>query len=277
MFVKKNFFSVKIERFFMSRHSALEKFGRSGNPALNAATFSDAARQAPMDAGNRATMSLEGTVNKTGILLLLVVLSGAWTWNLFFESGNSATVMPMMLVGGIGGFIFALVTIFKKHWSGITAPIYAVLQGLFLGGISAIYESQFDGIVVQAVGLTLGTLSSLLVLYKTGIVKPTENFRLMVTSATMGIGLLYLVSMIMNMFGSSIGFIHSNGLFGIGFSLFVVAIAALNLVLDFDFIEQGSEQGAPKYMEWFGAFSLMVTLIWLYLEMLRLLAKMRSR
>lgn len=277
MFVKKEFFSVKIERFFMSRHSALEKFGRSGNPALNAATFSDAARQAPMDAGNRATMSLEGTVNKTGILLLLVVLSGAWTWNLFFESGNSATVMPMMLVGGIGGFIFALVTIFKKHWSGITAPIYAVLQGLFLGGISAIYESQFDGIVVQAVGLTLGTLSSLLVLYKTGIVKPTENFRLMVTSATMGIGLLYLVSMIMNMFGSSIGFIHSNGLFGIGFSLFVVAIAALNLVLDFDFIEQGSEQGAPKYMEWFGAFSLMVTLIWLYLEMLRLLAKMRSR
>ena len=261
----------------MSRHSALEKFGRSGNPALNAATFSDAARQAPMDAGNRATMSLEGTVNKTGILLLLVVLSGAWTWNLFFESGNSATVMPMMLVGGIGGFIFALVTIFKKHWSGITAPIYAVLQGLFLGGISAFYESQFDGIVVQAVGLTLGTLSSLLVLYKTGIVKPTENFRLMVTSATMGIGLLYLVSMIMNMFGSSIGFIHSNGLFGIGFSLFVVAIAALNLVLDFDFIEQGSEQGAPKYMEWFGAFSLMVTLIWLYLEMLRLLAKMRSR
>ena len=277
MFVKKEFFSVKIERFFMSRHSALEKFGRSGNPALNAATFSDAARQAPMDAGNRATMSLEGTVNKTGILLLLVVLSGAWTWNLFFESGNSATVMPMMLVGGIGGFIFALVTIFKKQWSGITAPIYAVLQGLFLGGISAIYESQFDGIVVQAVGLTLGTLSSLLVLYKTGIVKPTENFRLMVTSATMGIGLLYLVSMIMNMFGSSIGFIHSNGLFGIGFSLFVVAIAALNLVLDFDFIEQGSEQGAPKYMEWFGAFSLMVTLIWLYLEMLRLLAKMRSR
>ena len=277
MFVKKEFFSLKIERVFMSRHSALEKFGRSGNPALNAATFSDAARQAPMDAGNRATMSLEGTVNKTGILLLLVVLSGAWTWNLFFESGNSATVMPMMLVGGIGGFIFALVTIFKKHWSGITAPIYAVLQGLFLGGISAIYESQFDGIVVQAVGLTLGTLSSLLVLYKTGIVKPTENFRLMVTSATMGIGLLYLVSMIMNMFGSSIGFIHSNGLFGIGFSLFVVAIAALNLVLDFDFIEQGSEQGAPKYMEWFGAFSLMVTLIWLYLEMLRLLAKMRSR
>ncbi|MDA0237135.1 MAG: Bax inhibitor-1/YccA family protein [Proteobacteria bacterium] len=261
----------------MSKHSALEKFGRSGNPALNAGTFIGAARKSGVDARDIPIMSLEGTVNKTGILLLLVVLSGAWTWNFFFQSGNPTTIMPIMLVGGIGGFIFALVTIFKKHWSGLTAPIYAVLQGLFLGGISAIYEAQFDGIVIQAVGLTLGTLSSLLLLYKTGIIKPTENYRLMVTSATMGIGLLYLVSMIMNMFGSSIGFIHSNGLLGIGFSLFVVAIAALNLVLDFDFIEQGSEQGAPKYMEWFGAFSLMVTLIWLYLEMLRLLAKLRSR
>jgi uncharacterized YccA/Bax inhibitor family protein len=261
----------------MSRHSALEKFGRSGNPALNATTFSDAAARSGGESGSVATMSLGGTVNKTGILLLLVVLSASWTWNLFFESNNAATVMPLMITGGIGGFIFALITIFKKNWSGITAPAYAVLQGLFLGGISAMYEAQFDGIVIQAIGLTLGTLTSLLLLYKTGIVKPTENFRLMVTSATMGIGLLYLVSMVMNMFGSSIGFIHSNGLFGIGFSLFVVAIAALNLVLDFDFIEQGAEQGAPKYMEWFGAFSLMVTLIWLYLEMLRLLAKLRSR
>ena len=261
----------------MSRHNALEKFGRSGNPTLNAGTFSEVAGGASENARSMRTMTLEGTVNRTAILLLLVVLSGTWTWNLFFQSGNSATVMPMMLVGGIGGFIFALITMFKKNWAGITAPIYAVLQGLFLGGISAMYEAQFDGIVIQAVGLTLGTLSSLLLLYKTGVVKPTENFRLMVTSATMGIGLLYLVSMVMNMFGSSIGFIHSNGLFGIGFSLFVVAIAALNLVLDFDFIEQGSEQGAPKYMEWFGAFSLMVTLIWLYLEMLRLLAKLRSR
>ncbi|MBT7169331.1 MAG: Bax inhibitor-1/YccA family protein, partial [Porticoccaceae bacterium] len=133
-------------------------------------------------------------------------------------------------------------------------------------------EAQYPGIVIQAVGLTLGTLASLLFLYKTGIVKPTENFRLMVTSGTMGIGLLYLASMFLD-----IDFIHSNGLFGIGFSLFTVAMAALNLVLDFDFIEQGSEMGAPKYMEWFGAFSLMVTLIWLYLEMLRLLAKLRSR
>jgi uncharacterized YccA/Bax inhibitor family protein len=217
-------------------------------------------------------------VNKTGILLALVVLSASWTWNLSFESGNPSSVMPLAIGGAIAGFILALVTMFKKHLSSITAPLYAIAEGLFLGAISGIFEMMYPGIVVQAVGLTLGTLASLLFLYKTGIIKPTENFRLMITSATMGIGLLYLVSMLMNMFGSGgIGFIHSNGLFGIGFSLFVVAIAALNLVLDFDFIEQGSEMGAPKYMEWFGAFSLMVTLIWLYLEMLRLLAKLRSR
>ena len=223
-------------------------------------------------------MTLQGTVNKTGILLLLVMITATYTWNQFFSTGLPETVMPIAIGGAIFGFGFALATIFKKTWAPITAPLYALSQGLFLGAISAIFELQFPGIVIQAVGLTMGTLASLLVLYKTGIIKPTENFRLMIVSATMGIALLYVVSMVMNMFGSSgIGFIHSNGLFGIGFSLFVVAIAALNLVLDFDFIEQGSEQGAPKYMEWFGAFSLMVTLIWLYLEMLRLLAKLRSR
>jgi uncharacterized YccA/Bax inhibitor family protein len=223
-------------------------------------------------------MTLQGTVNKTGILLVLVVIGATYTWNLFFQDGNPAAVMPIAIGGAIGGLVFALITMFKKEWAGVTAPVYAVLEGLFLGGISAIFEAQFPGIVIQATGLTLGTLASLLLLYKLGIIKPTENFRLMIVSATMGIGILYLISFVMNMFGSTgIGFIHSNGLFGIGFSLFVVAIAALNLVLDFDFIEQGSEQGAPKYMEWFGAFALMVTLIWLYLEMLRLLSKLRSR
>ena len=256
----------------MSQHNALRMFGRSGNPALRNAIFKNEGTATDQ------VMTLQGTVNKTGILLVLVVVGAAYTWNLFFQTGDAAAVMPIAIGGAIGGLIFALVTIFKKTWAGVTAPAYAVLQGLFLGGISAIFEAQFPGIVIQATGLTLGTLASLLLLYKLGIIKPTENFRLMIVSATMGIGLLYLVSFVMNMFGSTgIGFIHSNGLMGIGFSLFVVAIAALNLVLDFDFIEQGSEQGAPKYMEWFGAFSLMVTLIWLYLEMLRLLAKLRSR
>ena len=256
----------------MSRHNALRMFGRSGNPALSDATF----RKEGAAVGK--VMTLQGTVNKTGILLALLVICAFYTWNIFFQTGNPAAVMPLALGGAIGGLIFALITIFKKTWAGITAPIYAGLEGLFLGGISAIFEAQYPGIVIQATGLTLGTLASLLLLYKMGIIKPTENFRLMIVSATMGIGILYLISFVMNMFGSTgIGFIHSNGLFGIGFSLFVVAIAALNLVLDFDFIEQGAEQGAPKYMEWFGAFALMVTLIWLYLEMLRLLAKLRSR
>ena len=256
----------------MSQHNALRMFGRSGNPALRNAIFKNEGTATDQ------VMTLQGTVNKTGILLVLVVVGATYTWNLFFQTGDAAAVMPIAIGGAIGGLIFALVTIFKKTWAGVTAPAYAVLQGLFLGGISAIFEAQFPGIVIQATGLTLGTLASLLLLYKLGIIKPTENFRLMIVSATMGIGLLYLVSFVMNMFGSTgIGFIHSNGLMGIGFSLFVVAIAALNLVLDFDFIEQGSEQGAPKYMEWFGAFALMVTLIWLYLEMLRLLSKLRSR
>ena len=256
----------------MSKHNALQMFGRSGNPALNDNTFRNEGRVIGQ------TMTLQGTVNKTGLLLSILVLTAMYTWNLFFQTGNPAAVMPIATGGAIGGLILALVTIFKKTWSPITAPIYAALEGLFLGGISAIFEYQYPGIVIQATGLTLGTLASLLILYKLGIIQPTENFRLMIVSATMGIAVLYFISMIMNMFGSTgIGFIHSNGLFGIGFSLFVVAIAALNLVLDFDFIGQGAEMGAPKYMEWFGAFTLMVTLIWLYLEMLRLLAKLRSR
>ena len=256
----------------MSQHQALQMFGRSGNPSLNDATFkSEVYRE------GRA-MTLQGTVNKTGVLLALLVLAAVYPWNLYFQTGNPALVIPFALGGAIGGFVFAIVTTFKKTWAGLTAPIYAVLQGLFLGSISAIFEAQYPGIVIQATGLTFGTLASLLMLYKLGIIKPTENFKLMIVSATMGIGVLYFISFIMNMFGSTgIGFIHSNGLFGIGFSLFVVAIAALNLVLDFDFIEQGSEQGAPAYMEWYGAFSLMVTLVWLYLEILRLLAKLRSR
>jgi uncharacterized YccA/Bax inhibitor family protein len=256
----------------MSQHQALQMFGRSGNPSLNDATFkSEVYREGRV-------MTLQGTVNKTGALLALLVLAAVYPWNLYFQSGNPALVMPFAIGGAIGGFVFAIVTTFKKTWAGLTAPIYAVLQGLFLGSISAIFEAQYPGIVIQATGLTFGTLASLLMLYKLGIIKPTENFKLMIVSATMGIGVLYFISFIMNMFGSTgIGFIHSNGLFGIGFSLFVVAIAALNLVLDFDFIEQGSEQGAPAYMEWYGAFSLMVTLVWLYLEILRLLAKLRSR
>ena len=246
----------------MSKHSALNTFGRSGNPAFtrnfeNAETFSQTER-----------MTLDGAVNKTAILLALCFGGAFAGWN----------VPALMVPGALIGFVLALVTIFRSPAkAGTTAPFYAAFQGMALGGITVLAEMQYPGIGIQAIGLTFGILASLLFCYKSGIIKPTENFRLMVFSATMGIAILYLVSFIMSFFGSGIGFIHSNGLFGIGFSVFVVGIASLNLVLDFDFIEDGAEKGLPQYMEWYGAFSLMVTLVWLYIEILRLLMKLRSR
>jgi uncharacterized YccA/Bax inhibitor family protein len=244
----------------MSKHSALNRFGRSGNPA-----FSKGFGINENISGE--VMTLDGTVNKTGVLLALCVGGAYFGWN------SPGLVMPAILIG----FVIALFTIFRPKNSPYTAPAYAAIEGVALGGITMIFEAQYPGIGIQAIGLTFGILASLLFCYKSGIIKPTENFRLMIFAGTMGIFILYLVSFIMSFFGNSIGFIHSNGLFGIGFSLFVVAIASLNLVLDFDFIEEGAEKGMPKYLEWYGAFSLMVTLIWLYLEILRLLAKIRSR
>jgi uncharacterized YccA/Bax inhibitor family protein len=226
-------------------------------------------------------MTIQGTVNKTGLLLLLVLLSATWIWSRFFGALEPSQSLPMiapwMFGGAIGGFVVALVTIFKKSWAGVTGPIYALLEGLFLGGISAIFEARYPGIVIQAVSLTFGTLLVLLVAYTSRVIRPSENFKLGIVAATGGIALIYMASFVLGLFGVSMPYIHDNGLIGIGFSLFVVVIAALNLVLDFDFIENGASQGAPKYMEWYGAFGLMVTLIWLYIELLRLLAKLRSR
>jgi uncharacterized YccA/Bax inhibitor family protein len=226
-------------------------------------------------------MTIQGTVNKTGLLLLLVLLSATWIWSRFFGALEPSQSLPMiapwMFGGAIGGFVVALVTIFKKSWAGVTGPIYALLEGLFLGGISAIFEARYPGIVIQAVSLTFGTLLVLLVAYTSRVIRPSENFKLGIVAATGGIALIYMASFVLGLFGVSMPYIHDNGLIGIGFSLFVVVIAALNLVLDFDFIENGASQGAPKYMEWYGAFGLMVTLIWLYIEILRLLAKLRSR
>ena len=259
----------------MANRTALQTFGRSGNPMFRSNAFQPDATFDETDSTQR--MTLAGAINKTGILLVLCLVSAGYVWNQFFQSSEPPAVNGLMMLGLLGGLAMAIVTIFKRQWAGLRAPAYALMQGRALGGISAVFELQDPGIVIQAVGLTFGALAVLLLAYKTGLIKPTENFRLMIVAATGGIALLYLVSFVMGFFGSSVGFIHSNGLFGIGFSLFVVAIAALNLVLDFDFIEAGAEQGAPKYMEWYGAFSLMVTLVWLYLEILRLLAKLRSR
>ena len=251
---------------------------RSGNPALKESTFLDLGSGAVVARDGEA-MTLNGTINKTGILLLLTVLTAAFSWNQALgPDGLPAPGFAVYMWGGaIGGFVLALITVFKKTWSPVTAPLYALVEGFFLGAISAVYNAQFGGIVMQAVMLTFGILFALLFAYRSGLIEATENFKLGVVAATGGIALVYLATIALGFFGIKIPLIHESGLVGIAFSLFVVAIASLNLVLDFDFIETGVEQGAPKYMEWYGAFGLMVTLVWLYVEFLRLLSKLQSR
>ncbi len=241
---------------------------RSANPALNSKTFTG------LPAVGAERMTLQGTVNKTGILLLCVLATSAWTWS---QVSAGQQIGPWILIGAIGGFVTALITVFKHNWAPVTAPIYALLEGLVIGGFSAMLEMQFHGIAMQAAGLTFGTLFCLLLAYSSGMIRASENFKLGVVAATGGIMLVYLVSMILGFFGHTIPYIHGTGPIGIAFSLLVVGVAAMNLVLDFDFIESGAAQGAPKYMEWYAAFGLMVTLIWLYIEILRLLSKLRSR
>jgi uncharacterized YccA/Bax inhibitor family protein len=240
---------------------------RSGNPALSKKTFEN------LTATNSGVMTIDGAVNKTAISMSILLLAAYYTY--------SNAIMSYILVGFIGGFIVALITIFKKEWSPTTVPIYAFLEGLALGGISKMYANAFEpGIVPQAIMLTLGILFSLLFAYKSKIIQATENFKLGVFAATAGIGVVYLISFLMSVFGGGglpVMNPANSSMLSIGFSLFVVVIASLNLVMDFDFIEEGAKKGAPKYMEWYGAFGLLVTLIWLYLEILRLLAKLNSR
>ena len=249
----------------MSAHLAM----RSGNPTLTADIFT----RVPPIAGHDS-MTIGGTVNKTAMSLVVLFVAAMYVW-----SRGAQGELPMVWVWGgfIAGFIVAIATSFKPVWAPYTTPVYAALEGLALGGISYLFEQSYPGIVAQAVFLTFGTLGALLFAYRSGIIRATENFKLGVFAATGGIGLVYLLSFVLGFFGISVPLIHSGGTFGILFSLFVVVIAALNLVLDFDFIEEGAESGAPKYMEWYGAFGLLVTLVWLYLEILRLLMKLQSR
>lgn len=237
---------------------------RSGNPTLKVDSFRGMVRP-----GEEA-MTQKGTYQKTAILLTLCVWAASMTWG----AHGGAFLFP----GLIGGLILALVTIFKKEWSMITAPLYALCEGAALGAISYIYQAQYEGIVFNAVMLTFSVMAVMLALYSFEIIKVTDKLRKGIMVATGAIMLVYLVGFIMSFFGSGIPMIHSAGPIGIGFSLLVVGIAAFNLLLDFDFIEKVASQGnAPKYMEWFGAFALVVTLVWLYLEMLRLLSKLNRR
>ncbi|HVK97331.1 MAG TPA: Bax inhibitor-1/YccA family protein, partial [Flavisolibacter sp.] len=223
-------------------------------------------------------MSIDGTMKKFGIMLVMLLGAASFTWGLYYKNYD---VMPIAMGSMFAGFIVALIIIFKKKWAPYLSLAYALLQGLFLGAISAVFEDAFavsyPGIVMQAVMLTFGVALSMFALYYFRIIKATGTFKKVVIGATMGIALFYLVAMVMNMFGTEMPYLHSNGTIGIGISVFVVVVAALNLILDFDMIEQGANAGAPKYFEWYGAFGLMVTIVWLYLEILRLLSKLASR
>lgn len=242
---------------------------RTSNPALNEKAFSLRVAQ------GEESMSIQGTVNKSFILIALVIFAATLSWS--EVASGSSIAMVLMIGGAIGGFILGLITVFKQTWAPVTAPIYAFMEGLFLGGISAFFEGMYNGIVLQAIMLTVGTFVALLVAYRSGLIKATENFKLGVVAATGAIGLFYLVSMVLSLFHIPVPLLHSNGWLGIGLSLVIVVVAALNLVLDFDFIEKGAESKAPKYMEWYAAFGLIVTLVWLYIEILRLLSKLNSR
>jgi uncharacterized YccA/Bax inhibitor family protein len=242
---------------------------RSGNPTLTAGTFAKY-RVAP----GVEQMTLGGTVNKTAMSLGVLLIAALYIWT---RGADDPRLGVWILVSSIAGLIVMLVTVFKHAWAQYTTLVYAALEGIALGGVSVLTEAEYPGIVGQAVFLTFGTLGALLVAYRSGMIQPTQNFRLGVVAATGGIFVFYLVGFALSFVGIQVPLIHSNGLIGILFSVVVVVLAALNLVLDFDFIEQGVSHGAPKHMEWYGAFGLLVTLVWLYLEILRLLSKLRSR
>jgi uncharacterized YccA/Bax inhibitor family protein len=242
---------------------------RTSNPALK----DDAFRGLPRELGGEA-MTMQGTVNKTGFSLLILIAAAALTWSRAL-AGEAVGVYA--LLGAILGFVVALATIFKPAWAPVTTPLYAALEGLLLGAVSAMYESRYPGLPMNAVALTFGTLAALLAAYSSGLIRPSENFKLGVVAATGAVALVYFASIVLGFFHVAIPGIFGSGPIGIAFSLFVVGLAAVNLVLDFDFVENGVRAGAPKYMEWYGAFGLLVTLVWLYLELLRLLAKLQDR
>jgi uncharacterized YccA/Bax inhibitor family protein len=213
-------------------------------------------------------------------MMLMLIAGAAYNWNLY-EQLKQDTMNTLMWVGIIGGLISALAISFKPNWAPVLAPLYALLEGLFIGAISAIMNAAFaesyPGLVMQAVGLTFGVALAMFLLYNFRVINATQRFKSMVFTATLGIGIFYLITMVLRMFGVNVSFMYDSSLLSIGISLFVVAIAALNLIMDFDMIEQGAERGAPKFMEWYGAFGLMVTIVWLYIEILKLLSKLSSR
>jgi uncharacterized YccA/Bax inhibitor family protein len=246
---------------------------KSGNPGLNDRTF----RGLPRPALESERMTLQGTINKSFLALVVLLAAALWPWSQFMQTGDPSVVAPDMVIGAIGGLVLALIISFKATTAPFLTLPYAALEGLVLGGLSAILEKRYPGIAIQATALTFGVLAALLIAYKARLIQVTQRFRSIVIGGTLAIALLYLVSMVLNLFHVSTPFLYDSSPLSIGLSLLVVGFAALNLVLDFDLIESGVAQGAPRYMEWYGAFGLLVTLVWLYMEILRLLSKLRSR
>jgi len=244
---------------------------KSGNPTLAKAFQS-------IGTDNAETMTLRGTLNKFGFMLLMLLGSAFYSWREFADGRN---VSSLIMIGAIGGLITAIIIVFKKEWAPYLAPLYGLLEGLFLGAISATYNEAFaakaPNIVINAVGLTFGTAIAMYFLYSFKIIKATEKFKSVIIMATMGIAIFYLITLVMGLFGVDMNFFRDSSPLSIGISLVIVVVAALNLILDFDLIEKGTEAGAPKYMEWYAAFSLMVTIVWLYMEILRLLSKLNRK
>lgn len=250
-----------------------DRFQRSGNPGLNDKTFANAPY-----AGAAEPMTVSGTINKSFLLLIALMLAALWPWSQYLSDGNVAVIGPALGFGAIGGLVLALIISFKPTSAPYLALPYALLEGLAIGGMSALLESRYPGIAIQAVGLTFGVFAAMLIAYRTGLIRATERFRAIVLAATGGIALVYLVTMVLGFFHvqTPVFSLTDSSPLSIGISLVIVGVAALNLILDFNVIETGVARGAPRYMEWYCGFGLLVTLVWLYMEILRLLAKMRN-
>jgi uncharacterized YccA/Bax inhibitor family protein len=246
---------------------------KSGNPSLTEKIFSKS-----LTAEQDGVMTVRGALHKFGFIFFMMMASAGYTWHAYYQGQN---VGGYMIGGVIGGLIVAIVITFKRSWSSYLAPLYGLMEGLFVGGLSAMlndaFAESYPGIIMQAVGLTFGAALAMFLLYNFRVIRATERFKSVIFTATAGIAIFYLIAMVLRMFNIDIPFLHEGSLMGIGFSVFVVAIAALNLIIDFDMIEKGAEMGAPKYMEWYCAFGLLVTIVWLYIEILRLLSKVASR
>ena len=260
------------------RHAGEPGWAAAGNTSTQGNTWAPPVTDGPVSAYHSGVMTVGGAASASLVLFAVLLISAAVGWVAVAEPQPGVLAFPpIALVGAIVGFVAVIVTMFKPLWSHILGPVYAVGQGLFVGAISKMFDAEYSGIVVQAVGTTLAVFGVMLFLYRTRVLRVTDKFRRIVIGATLGVAVLYLVSFVVSLFGANVSFLSSSSGFGIIFSLFVAGLAAFNLALDFDFIEQGEKMALPRRMEWFAALGLLVTLVWLYLEVLRLLAKLRER